>query len=75
MAAIWKRRALYLESTNDLFHGRYDKARKTLEKILKDPDPVHDPAMIAWPLIKIGMSYDLAGNRDQALAITTVCSK
>ena len=23
--------------------------------------------MIAWPLIKIGMSYDLAGNRDRAL--------
>ena len=66
-AAIWKRRALYLESTDALFGGRYDKARNTLEEILKDPDPVHDPAMIAWPLIKIGMSYDLAGNRDRAV--------
>ena len=66
-AAIWKNRVLYLESINDLYHGRYAEARSTLEEILKHPDPVHDPAMIAWPLIKIGMSYDLAGNRDRAL--------
>ena len=66
-AAIWQKRALYLESTNDLYHGRYTEARSTLEEILKNPDPVHDPAMIAWPLVKIGMSYDLAGNRDRAL--------
>ncbi len=66
-AAIWKKRALYLESINDLYQGRYTKARSTLEEILKNPDPVHDPAMIAWPLIKLGMSYDLAGNRDRAL--------
>ncbi len=66
-AAIWKNRALYLESIDDLYHGRYAEARIVLEKILKHPDPVHDPAMIAWPLIKIGMSYDLAGNRDRAL--------
>ncbi len=67
-AAIWKKRALYLESIKDLYHGRFAQARSALEEILKDPDPVHDPAMIAWPLIKIGMSYDLAGNRDQALS-------
>ena len=66
-AGIWKRRALYLASTNDLINGRYEKARFTLEKILADQDPLNDPAMIAWPLIKIGMSYDLAGKRDQAL--------
>jgi tetratricopeptide (TPR) repeat protein len=66
-AAIWKRRALYLESIDDLYGGRFAQARSTLEKILKNPDPVHDPAMVAWPLIKIGMSYDLAGDRDQAL--------
>ncbi len=66
-AAIWKKRALYLESINDLYQGRYTKARSSLEEILKNPDPVHDPAMIAWPLIKLGMSYDLSGNRDRAL--------
>jgi len=67
-AAVWKKRALYLEAINDLYGGRFAEARNTLEEILKHPDPVHDPAMIAWPLIKIGMSYDLAGNRDQALS-------
>ena len=66
-AGVWKRRALYLASTNDLINGNYEKARFTLEKILADQDPLKDPAMIAWPLIKIGMSYDLAGKRDQAL--------
>jgi len=70
-AAIWKNRALYLESIYDLYHGRYAEARIVLEEILKDPDPVHDPAMIAWPLIKLGMSYDLAGNRDRALSYYT----
>jgi len=67
-AAIWKNRALYLQSTDDLYHGRYAEARTVLEEILKHPDPEHDPTMIAWPLIKLGMSYDLAGNRDQALS-------
>ena len=66
-AAIWKNRALYLESIDDLYRGRFAEARSTLEEILKHPDPVHDPAMIAWPLIKLGMSYDLAGDRDRAL--------
>ena len=66
-AAVWKNRSLYLESINDLYHGRYVEARLRLEEILKHPDPEHDPAMIAWPLIKLGMSYDLAGDRDRAL--------
>jgi tetratricopeptide (TPR) repeat protein len=67
-AAIWKNRSLYLESIDDLYHGRYAEARLKLEEILKHPDPEHDPAMIAWPLIKLGMSYDLAGDRDRALS-------
>jgi tetratricopeptide (TPR) repeat protein len=66
-AAIWKNRARYLESINDLYDGRYAEARIVLEEILKHPDPEHDPTMIAWPLIKLGMSYDLAGDRDRAL--------
>ena len=66
-AAMWKKRALYLESTDDLYRGRYAEARVVLKEILKHPDPGHDPTMIAWPLIKLGMSYDLAGDRDRAL--------
>lgn len=66
-AAIWKRQALYLESIYDLFHGRSREARAKLQEILHQPDPETDPAMIAWPVIKIGMSYDLENRRDQAI--------
>jgi len=66
-AAIWWKRALYLESFYDLFHSRYHDARTKLTRILSKPDPVHDPAMIAWPLVKIGMSFDLEGKRGTAL--------
>jgi len=66
-AAIWNRQALYLESIHDLFQGHCHQARATLQKILDQPDPETDPAMIAWPLMKIGMSYDLENNRDMAV--------
>ncbi len=66
MASMWERRALYLESIYDLFHGLYPEARSRLKKILDHQDPESDPAMIAWPLVKIGMSYDLEHNRDEA---------
>ncbi len=66
-AAMWERRALYLESIYDLFQGRYSEARSILKKILDHPDPVNDPSMLAWPLIKIGMSYDLEKNREEAI--------
>ena len=66
-AAIWERRALYVEATWDLFQGRYPEARSLLGKILDHPDPLNDPEMIAWPLIKIGMSYDLEKNREEAV--------
>jgi len=66
-AAIWKRQALYLESIYDLFHGRCREARSTLRNILDHPDPQADPAMIAWPTLKMGMSYDLENNRDKAI--------
>lgn len=65
-ASLWSRRALYLESTNDLFHGRYHEARLKLGAILDKSDPENDPLMIAWPIVKIGMSYDLEGNREEA---------
>lgn len=63
---IWHRRAIYLESIHDLFHARYPEARSKLKEILKYSDPENDPAMIAWPIVKIGMTYDLEGNRKEA---------
>ena len=66
VASMWERRALYLESIHDLFHGLYPEARSRLKKILDHQDPENDPTMIAWPLTKIGMSYELENNRDEA---------
>jgi len=63
---IWKRRGIYLESIHDLFNTRYPEARSKLQEILEYSDPETDPAMIAWPLVKIGMAYDLEGNREEA---------
>jgi tetratricopeptide (TPR) repeat protein len=65
--AMWERQALYLEATYALFQGRTSEARSILKKILDHPDPVNDPSMIAWPRIKIGMSYDLDKNREKAV--------
>ncbi|MDY6879309.1 MAG: tetratricopeptide repeat protein [Thermodesulfobacteriota bacterium] len=66
-ASIWGKRALYLETVYDLFQGEHGEARSKLSAILGQPDRVNDPAMIAWPLLKIGMSYDLQGEREKAL--------
>jgi len=66
-AGMWAKRALYLEAVHDLFHGHYGAARSKLDVILKGADPENDPAMIAWPLIKIGVSYDLEGKREMAM--------
>jgi tetratricopeptide (TPR) repeat protein len=66
-AAVWDRRALYLETIYYLYHGPYDEARSKLRWILNHGDPEKDPLMIAWPLAKIGMSYDLEGNREEAI--------
>lgn len=68
MAAIWKNQALYLQASDCLFHGQYDMARSLLYNIRHHADPLTDPSMIAWPLIKIGMSYDLEDQREKALA-------
>ncbi len=66
-AGMWAKRAIYLESVHDLFSGNYGGARSKLEVILKGADPENDPAMIAWPLLKIGMSYHLEGDRETAI--------
>jgi tetratricopeptide (TPR) repeat protein len=65
-SSSWKRRAIYLESIHDLFYDRYPEAREKLGEVLKQSDPENDPAMIAWPIVKIGMAYDLEGNRNEA---------
>ena len=64
---IWSHRALYLEASYYLFHDQYDMARSKLDAIQSHTDPEKDPFMIAWPLVKIGMSYDLEGRREKAL--------
>lgn len=66
-AAIWRRRAFYLKAAHDLFRGQYQDARVKLEIILERSDPIRDPLMVAWPLIKLGMSYDLEGRREKAV--------
>ena len=65
-AGLWGRRALYLETVYDLFQKQYHAARGKLKDILYRQDPLNDPAMIAWPLMKMGISYDLEGNREVA---------
>ena len=63
---LWRHRELYLESCEDLFLKRYDQAREKLERILTEVDKAIDPSMAAFPILRIGMIYDLEGNRDKA---------
>ena len=64
---IWENQALYLEATYHLFRGETQQARSKLDAILSKADPALDPDMIAFPLLKKGMSYDLDGKREKAL--------
>ena len=64
---IWRHRVLYLESCDDILMKHYDRAREKLETILKEVDKTVDPSMAAFPLLKIGMIYDLEGKRDIAI--------
>jgi len=66
-AAVWHKQALYLEACYHLFRGQCPEARAKLDAILSQPDPLTDPNMIAWPLLKKGMSYDLEGSRERAV--------
>jgi tetratricopeptide (TPR) repeat protein len=66
-AFIWGSRGVYLEACYDLFHNRLDEARSKLEAILSLADPTSDPSMVAWPQLKLGMSYDLESAREKAL--------
>lgn len=68
-ANLWENRMFYLEASYWLFHGEYVNARSRLETILSNAEPENDPYMIAWPLLKMGMSYDLEDKREKALEI------
>jgi tetratricopeptide (TPR) repeat protein len=65
--AVWENQALYLEATYHLFRGETVQARSKLDAVLANADPVLDPDMIAFPILKKGMSYDLEGKREKAL--------
>jgi tetratricopeptide (TPR) repeat protein len=65
----WEREALYLEASRLMIRGYYESAREKLDEILLKPDAENDPAMLAWPIVKKGMSYDLEKNREKALAL------
>jgi tetratricopeptide (TPR) repeat protein len=66
-ALVWERFAYYLEATHCLVQLQTEKARSKLDAILSEPDPQLDPLMLAWPLLKKGMSYDVEGNREEAI--------
>ena len=63
----WESQALYLEATYHLFRDDTQQARNKLDAILSKADPLLDPDMIAFSILKKGMSYDLEGKRDTAL--------
>lgn len=66
-AEIWAHRALYLEASYYLYHEQYEQARSRLDEILSRADPVSDPIMAAWPLIKKGMIHDMEKEREEAM--------
>jgi tetratricopeptide (TPR) repeat protein len=68
-ARMWANHALYLEASFHLFRNQPEQARTKLDAILAHVNPAEDPGMVAWPLLKKGMSYDLEGQREKALEI------
>jgi len=67
-ASIWRYYVLYLEASYDLFHAQYARARAKLDLILSGADVSLDRSRAAWPILKKGMSYDMEGRREKALA-------
>jgi tetratricopeptide (TPR) repeat protein len=66
-SAWWVRQAFYLEASHSLWLEQYSLARLKLDAVLAHQDPLTDPDMIAWPLLKKGMSFDFEGERQIAL--------
>jgi hypothetical protein len=58
---------MYLEASEALFKEECPEARCILDSIILTADPDTDPAMVAWPMLKKGMAFDLEGNRESAL--------
>ncbi|UCB48534.1 MAG: hypothetical protein JSW56_15570 [Deltaproteobacteria bacterium] len=71
-AFIWDRRVHYLEASHCLVRLQTEKARSKLDTILSQPNPKLDPLMLAWPLLKKGMSYDLEADREEATKYYTM---
>lgn len=71
----WQKRGSYLEAGYWLFNGQYGKAREKFEAILRNPDPENNPYMIAWPMLKIGMSYELEGDKQKAIEYYELVTK
>jgi tetratricopeptide (TPR) repeat protein len=65
----WEREALYLDASRLMIRGDYESARKKLDEILLMPDAEADPAMLAWPVVKKAMTYDLEKKRKKALEL------
>ena len=66
-AAMWGRRALYLEIIHDIYRNNCSQAMEKIDLLLASADPENDPAMIGWAILKKGMIYDLEGNRKKAM--------
>ena len=66
-ASTWRSWGRYLEVSYFLFHDKYSEARLIINDILQTRDAENNPYMIAWPLLKLGMTYDLEGEREKAL--------
>lgn len=67
--AVWLRRSIYLGGIREAYAGDWQGARATFRSLVDDPDPVNDPAMVAWPMLKIAMCYDLEQEREKASKI------
>ena len=65
--SIWESWGRYLEVSYHIFYNQFDEAGSLIDKILANRDPENNPYMVAWPLLKIGMIYDLKGKREKAL--------
>jgi hypothetical protein len=71
----WEKRGSYLEAGYWLFNEQYGKAREKFEAILRNQDPLNNPYMIAWPMLKIGMSYELEGDKQKAIEYYELVTK
>ncbi len=65
----WERSAMYMSAAYAMIRGDLDSAMVYLERLRDLADPDADPAMVAWPILKAGMIWDLRGEREKAMNI------